>query len=83
MNVIEICPVGALTSKEFRFKSRVWEMSFTDSVCPGCSRGCNSIVGVRNNQILRIEPREKGVDSCWLLRLGKIKYDKRTSMMIR
>lgn len=73
MNVIEICPVGALTSKEFRFKSRVWEMSFTDSLCPGCSRGCNSIIGVRNNQILRIEPREnQGVNDYWLCDWGRI-----------
>lgn len=73
MNVIEICPVGALTSKEFRFKSRVWEMSFTDSVCPGCSRGCNSIIGVRNNEILRIEPRENiGVNDYWLCDWGRL-----------
>lgn len=73
MNVIEICPVGALTSKEFRFKSRVWEMSFTDSVCPGCSRGCNTTVGVRNNQILRIEPRENlNVNEYWLCDWGRL-----------
>ena len=73
MNVIEICPVGALTSKDFRFRSRVWEMSFTDSVCPGCSRGCNSIVGVRNNQILRIEPRENmAVNDYWLCDWGRL-----------
>ena len=73
MNVIEICPVGALTSKEFRFKSRVWEMSFTDSVCPGCSRGCNSIIGVRNNKILRIEPRENlEVNDYWLCDWGRL-----------
>ena len=73
MNVIEICPVGALTSKEFRFKSRVWEMSFTDSVCPGCARGCNSIVGVRNNEILRIEPRENlSVNDYWLCDWGRL-----------
>jgi len=73
MNVIEICPVGALTSREFRFKSRVWEMSFTDTVCPGCSRGCNSIMGVRNNKILRIEPRENpNVNSYWLCDWGRL-----------
>lgn len=73
MNVIEICPVGALTSKEFRFKSRVWEMSFTDTICPGCSRGCNSIMGVRNNKILRIEPRENlAVNDYWLCDWGRL-----------
>ncbi len=57
MNVIDICPVGALTSPDFRFKSRVWDMSFNDSVCTGCSRGCNIQIGIRNNEILRIEPK--------------------------
>ncbi len=73
MNVIEICPVGALTSKEFRFKSRVWEMSFTDTICLGCSKGCNSIMGVRNNKILRIEPRENlAVNDYWLCDWGRL-----------
>lgn len=73
MNVIEICPVGALTSREFRFKSRVWEMSFTDTICPGCSRGCNTIMGVRNNKILRIEPRENlSVNDYWLCDWGRL-----------
>ncbi len=73
MNVVEICPVGALTSKHFRFRSRVWDMSFTDSVCPGCSRGCNTIIGVRQNEILRIEPREnQDVNNWWLCDWGRI-----------
>jgi len=73
MNVIEICPVGALTSRDFRFNSRVWDMSFTNSVCPGCARGCNTIAGVRNNQILRIEPRENlAVNEYWLCDWGRL-----------
>lgn len=73
MNVIEICPVGALTSRHFRFQSRVWDMSFTDTVCPGCARGCNSIMGVRNNEILRIEPRENlAVNDYWLCDWGRL-----------
>ncbi len=73
MNVIEICPVGALTSKHFRFRSRVWDMSFTDSICPGCSRGCNTIIGVRNNEILRIEPRKNlEVNDYWLCDYGRL-----------
>jgi NADH-quinone oxidoreductase subunit G len=78
MNVIEICPVGALTSRHFRFRARVWDMSFTDSICPGCSRGCNSIIGVRNNEILRVTPRvNQEVNKWWLCdwgRLNTIKY---------
>lgn len=73
MNVIEICPVGALTSRDFRFKARVWEMSFTDTVCPGCARGCNTIMGVRDNKILRIEPRENmEVNDYWLCDWGRL-----------
>ena len=54
LNTVDICPVGALTSKDFRFKSRVWDMSHTKSICVGCSRGCNIEIGVRNNEILRL-----------------------------
>ncbi|MBP9095331.1 MAG: (2Fe-2S)-binding protein [Ignavibacteria bacterium] len=73
MNVIEICPVGALTSKDFRFRARVWDMSFTDTVCPGCARGCNTRMGVRNNEVLRIEPRENiGVNDYWLCDYGRL-----------
>lgn len=78
MNVIDICPVGALTSIDFRFTSRVWEMSFTDSVCPGCSRGCNIKVGVRNNEVLRLEPRTNmHVNTYWMCddaRLNQYKF---------
>jgi NADH-quinone oxidoreductase subunit G len=73
MNVIEICPVGALTSRDFRFKARVWEMSFTDTICPGCARGCNTIMGVRDNKVLRIEPRENmDVNDYWLCDWGRL-----------
>jgi NADH-quinone oxidoreductase subunit G len=73
MNVIEICPVGALTSRHFRFRARVWDMSFTDSICPGCARGCNTIIGARNNEILRIEPRQNlDVNEYWLCDWGRL-----------
>lgn len=73
MNVIDICPVGALTSIDFRFKARVWEMSFNDSICPGCSRGCNTKLGVRNNQILRIDPKANpNVNRFWLCDWGRL-----------
>jgi len=78
MNVIDICPVGALTSRDFRFKARVWDMSFNDSICPGCARGCNMQVGVRNNEILRLEPRTNmKVNEYWMCdagRLGEFKF---------
>ncbi|MCK9409005.1 MAG: 2Fe-2S iron-sulfur cluster-binding protein [Bacteriovoracaceae bacterium] len=73
MNVVDICPVGALTNKDFRFKSRVWEMSFTDSICHGCARGCNVEIGVRNNEILRLHPRKNDdVNSVWMCDHGRL-----------
>lgn len=73
MNVIDICPVGALTSRDFRFKARVWDMSFNESICPGCSRGCNTHLGVRNNEILRIEPRTNmKVNQYWMCDAGRL-----------
>ncbi len=73
MNVVDICPVGALTNRDFRFKARVWEMSFTDSVCQGCARGCNIEVGVRNNEVLRLNPRRnEDVNSYWMCDQGRI-----------
>lgn len=73
MNVIEICPVGALTSKDFRFKTRVWEMSFTESICTGCAKGCNTKIGVRNNEILRIQPNTNMyVNRYWLCDYGRL-----------
>ena len=73
MNTIDICPVGALTSTDFRFKARVWEMSSTDSVCTGCSRGCNTKVWVRNNEILRLTPRfNASVNDYWMCDHGRL-----------
>lgn len=67
MNVIELCPVGALTSDDFRFKSRVWEMSFTDSITNADASGANVRLGVRNNEILRVQPRTNMyVNQYWL-----------------
>ena len=78
MNVIDICPVGALTSPDFRFKSRVWDMSFNPSICMGCSRGCNIQIGVRNNEILRIEPKTNMyVNKYWMCDYGRLSYYKK------
>lgn len=75
MNIIDSCPVGALTSKDFRFKSRVWDMAFNDSVCAGCSRGCNIKIGTRNNKILRIEPRNNmNINRYWMCDEGRLNY---------
>jgi len=73
MNVIDICPVGALTSRDFRFRARVWEMSATETICPGCARGCNMYTWVRNNEILRQTPRyNPEVNEYWMCDTGRL-----------
>ncbi len=73
MNVIEICPVGALTSRDYRFKARVWDMSQTKSICIGCARGCNDVIWVRDNIIKRLTPRENmDVNEYWMCDYGRL-----------
>ncbi|MDY0079484.1 MAG: 2Fe-2S iron-sulfur cluster-binding protein [Ignavibacteriaceae bacterium] len=74
LNVTDICPVGALTNRDFRFKARVWDMSATKSVCIGCSRGCNIEVWVRSNEIMRLTPRfNPDVNQYWMCDEGRLK----------
>jgi NADH-quinone oxidoreductase chain G len=74
-NTIDICPVGALTSRVFRFESRVWELTNTNSVCPLCSVGCNIVLGVKNNQLRRITPRENmEVNDAWICDRGRFAH---------
>ena len=62
---MDICPVGALTSKDFRFQMRVWFLKETKSVCTSCATGCNIIIGSREEKVYRYEPRENdAVNSC-------------------
>ncbi len=73
LNTTDICPVGALTNRDFRFQARVWDMSSTSSICVGCSRGCNSEIWVRNNEVLRITPRfNENVNSYWMCDYGRV-----------
>lgn len=73
LNVTDICPVGALTNRSFRFKARVWDMSATKSICPGCSRGCNIDIWVRSNKILRLTPRTNlNVNQYWMCDNGRL-----------
>ena len=58
LNTVDICPVGALTSKDFRFQMRVWFLKETKSVCTSCATGCNIVIGSREEKIYRFEPRE-------------------------
>jgi NADH-quinone oxidoreductase subunit G len=75
MNVIDLCPVGALTSRDFRFKSRVWFMQFTDTLCTSCARGCNVVVGSRGERVLRMVPRANpDVNDSWMCDHGRLHY---------
>ena len=71
-NVVDICPVGALTDRDFRFKVRVWYLQKTPSICPGCSTGCNISVEAYQNRISRFKPRvNEAVNSHWLCDEGR------------
>jgi NADH-quinone oxidoreductase subunit G len=74
-NWTEICPVGALTSRQYRFISRPWDLDRTASVCPGCSMGCNIQIDARNNRIGRFQSRENlAVDDGWLCDFGRYSF---------
>jgi NADH-quinone oxidoreductase subunit G len=74
--VTDICPTGALTPREFRFESRVWNLQSTDSVCNGCDVGCNLFIGHRNGQIYRYRPRvNPEVNDHWLCDYGRFSYE--------
>ncbi|HEY5752235.1 MAG TPA: molybdopterin-dependent oxidoreductase [Chthoniobacterales bacterium] len=67
LNTVDICPVGALTSTDFRFKMRVWFLKETKTIDVNCGTGCNILIGARQDQIYRITPRENNeVNSNWL-----------------
>ncbi len=67
LNTVDICPVGALTSKDFRFSMRVWFLRETKSIDVNCGTGTNILIGSRENIIHRITPRENDfVNSCWM-----------------
>ena len=71
-NTIEICPVGALTSRQFRFKGRPWEVKSSDSICTKCSNGCNIAVGHRMGEVVRINGRvNEDINEEWTCDKGK------------
>ena len=82
-NVADICPVGALTDRDFRFKMRVWYLGSTDSICPGCSRGCNIFINYeksrpyhsKGERVQRLKPREnQDVNKWWMCDEGRYGY---------
>ncbi|MBC8159761.1 MAG: NADH-quinone oxidoreductase subunit NuoG [Roseiflexaceae bacterium] len=71
-NTTDICPVGALTSSDFRFKARVWELKSTPSVCNLCPVGCNTSLDMRYNELMRVMPRENdAVNEIWVCDKGR------------
>lgn len=74
-NIVDICPVGALTNRDFRFKARVWYLETTPSVCTGCSTGCNTEVYSRRGEIYRIRPRPNvDVNGYWMCDYGRTTF---------
>jgi len=82
-NVVDICPVGALTDRDFRFKARVWYLQKANSVCNGCSRGCNISLEVntqrthhsRGERVMRVKPRYNSeINQWWICDEGRYGY---------
>ncbi|CAM5796190.1 NADH-quinone oxidoreductase subunit NuoG [Rhizobacter fulvus] len=75
-NMIDVCPVGALTSKPFRYSARTWELSRRKSVSPHDSTGTNLIVQVKANQVMRVLPLEnEDVNECWIADRDRFSYE--------
>ncbi|HSL71673.1 MAG TPA: molybdopterin-dependent oxidoreductase [Longimicrobiales bacterium] len=75
-NIIDICPVGALLSKDFLHKARVWDLDGAPSVCPNCSQGCNVRIDTRDNLVMRLRPRANPeVNSYWMCDYGRYRYE--------
>ena len=75
-NMIDICPVGALTSKPFRYSARTWELSRRKSIAPHDSSGANLVVQVKNNEVLRVVPLEnEEVNECWIADRDRFSYE--------
>ena len=74
-NVVDLCPVGALLSKDFLNKARAWELDRTASICPNCTQGCNVIMETRENQLVRMRPRpNENVNAFFMCDWGRLNY---------
>jgi NADH-quinone oxidoreductase subunit G len=75
-NVIDLCPVGALTSKPFRYTARTWELRRRSAISPHCGLGSNLIVQVKQNRVMRVLPREnEEINECWLSDKDRFSYE--------
>jgi len=74
-NVVDVCPVGALTQKDFRFKARVWYLEKVESICTKCANGCNIDIYHRRGQMFRFRPRSnQDVNQYWMCDEGRLWY---------
>ena len=72
---MDLCPVGALLSKDFLNKARAWELDRTASVCPGCSQGCNMTLETRDERVVRLRPRGNAdVNKFFMCDHGRLDY---------
>ena len=75
-NMIDLCPVGALTSKPFRYSARGWELSNRRSVSPHCSLGSNLTIQVKNNKVMRVLPHDNdAINECWISDKDRFSYE--------
>jgi NADH-quinone oxidoreductase subunit G len=83
LNTVDVCPVGALTAKDFRFTMRAWELYTTPSVCAGCATGCNDEIHHARGQIYRLVPRENlDVNKYWMCDEGRFTYHEITERRV-
>ena len=74
-NIVELCPVGALTSRAYRFRARPWDIEGAGTICTGCSAHCNVELTVRDERVMRVLGRDnEGVDDGWLCDRGRFGY---------
>ena len=74
-NVVDLCPVGSLISKDFLHKARAWELDKTGSICPGCSQGCNITIETRDDTVVRLKPRPNmDVNRHFMCDTGRLDY---------
>jgi NADH-quinone oxidoreductase subunit G len=75
-NLADICPVGAITNRDWRFKKRAWKFKKTPTVCPSCSTGCNVTLEHHENRVYRLKPRENpDVNRWWMCDEGRVGFD--------
>ncbi len=74
-NIVDICPVGALLNRDFRFRARSWFLSAAPSVCTGCSKGCSTFADFMGQDVYRYRPREnEAINQSWLCDQGRLSY---------